>query len=75
MSKADKMFKKLGYSKNTFRDYLNYIQLDEKGDIMSIGFDYNKKGVFIRYETHDYPGISMQELQAINEKCKELGWI
>lgn len=46
MSKADEMFKKLGYK------------------------SFTKISCY-----HDAGDITMQELQAINLKCKELGWI
>lgn len=70
MSKADKMFEKLGYKKSYTQlkdikfykddDNVIYFKLDYKA--------FNKSG--------EYDGmcdyITMQELQAINEKVKEL---
>ena len=73
MSKTDERFTKLGYKKE-------YTQLEDikyyKDDDNVIYFrkkhkTFNKSG--------EYDGmcdyITMQELQAINEKVKELGWI
>lgn len=82
MSKADEMFEKLGYKKKN--------QLDTYGNIwgelfyniknmVNISFDYEGRLVspYIKsndnYEQSAY--ITMQELQVINEKVKELGWI
>lgn len=70
---ADEMFEKLGYkiSNNEFVEELNtatntvvyngYIQI----------IFYNNKTIDI--EADDV--LNMQELAAINAKCKELGWI
>lgn len=68
MSKADEMFKKLGYEKlveETTEVYMSsrnskYIYFSKL--INRIKFD------------GAYTFIDMQELQAINLKCKELGW-
>ena len=73
---ADEMFEELGYEKVE----------DIRG---SIGFVYFKREKHFIY--NEYPKIifhnkikkltiqndylTMQELQAINKKCKELGWI
>ncbi len=69
MSKADKMFEELNFKKfeglRTIDFYNNdgLIQFDKKFKIIHI----NKN------EVTDF--ITLQELQAINEKVKELGWI
>ncbi len=72
MSKADEMFEKLGYRKiyTQFKSIAYY-----KDDANIIYFvskleSFFKSGV---YERTSY-SFTMQELQAINEKCKELGW-
>lgn len=68
---ADEMFEELGY---TYIDRLkNGIEYFDEED-ESIGlFDYESYGKRITHSR--FEGISIQELQAINEKCKELGWI
>ena len=80
MSKADKMLSGLGY--------MHMIETDENIVWILYGHEYKyeidfmlkKKEVAYRVierETDtivDISGISMQELQAINEKVKELGW-
>jgi hypothetical protein len=74
MSKADEMFEKLGYKKT-------YSVMDD--DVLMIGYGLNEEPVeeseiiFLKKAKKIIIGISigMQELQAINEKCKELGWL
>lgn len=69
MSTADKMFEKLGY--NNVRENENWIVY--KGKTKDI--DFNKKYKYIEAESGmSSEKITMQELQAINEKVKELGW-
>lgn len=72
MSKADKMFEELGYKKS-------YTQLKDikyyKNDDNVIYFREAKKA-FIKSGEYDgmCDDITIQELQAINEKAKELSW-
>lgn len=77
MSKADKMFEELGYKKYTSDDCIMYMK-----DLFMITFIIPNKRFITEYKQGDYNfpkirpfEISMQELQAINEKCKELKWI
>lgn len=65
MSKADEMFEKLGYRKAN--KHVAYIKEDD-----FILFINKKQGVCIHKEGSEYPAFTMQELQAINEKVKEL---
>lgn len=70
---ADKMFEELGYKKD----------IDENGNIVYFKFKKymleNDKVILIKFYVKDKEFINgiigMQELQAINQKCKELGWI
>lgn len=70
MTKADKMFEKLGYKKAD--DY-------DKKDISSVLCYYEgNAGDYIRFwqdKSFDSVAINMEELKAIIEKCKELGWL
>ena len=72
MSKADEMFEKLGYevSNSEFVEELNSTTntVVDNGYIKIIFF--NNKTMII--DADDI--LNMQELQAINEKVKELGW-
>lgn len=73
MSEADVMFEKIGYKKK-YNLQLNDINYYKNYDNV-IHFKLSKKSFFKSgefYGMHDY--ITMQELQAINEKVKELGW-
>ena len=70
MSKADEMFEKLGYTIiDRLKNGIEYFNDENE----SIGlFDYESCGKRITHSR--FEGISMKELQAINEKVKELGW-
>lgn len=72
MSKADEMFRELGYRKYS-NSYSTFYQ--NKSKSKEILFDVEDKD-FVCQDMYDYDGlyITMQELQAINEKVKELGW-
>lgn len=67
--KADEMFEKLGYKK------LQVIGLQEcaysNGKGKEIIFSKTKR--FGLYGVYQW--LSLEELQAINKKCQELGWI
>ena len=73
MSEADKLLEELGYEKIRNKVGNTFTAIYAKGD-KRIAF-YTDKTIecYDYYYGSDY--ISMQELQAINEKCKELGWI
>ena len=70
---ADELFKELGYEK--IRNN-KYFEVYRKNDYNIIDFERNDKRVYksARYDTTS-DGITMKELQAINKKCQELGWI
>ena len=70
MSKADEMFEKLGYKKEEHHYHCgNTIDYENLENGTAIDFMLENKWVKVWHIT-----ISMQELQAINEKVKELGW-
>jgi hypothetical protein len=69
MSKADEMFDELGTYKSETKDFISY-----RGKInKNAGFLFNKKERTIILE--GFNAIVMHDLQAINEKIKELGWL
>ena len=69
MSKANEIFKKLGYEK--YNEFV-YIKSKDKGIVI----EFDKKDKTFQKDFYGEIGaITMQELQAINEKVKELGWI
>lgn len=79
MSKADEMFKELGYvfEKETIT-HIVYKYIGEKLHYYPIDIQFKKdtRSVIKKINLLDErTGFNMQELQAINEKCKELGWL
>ena len=71
MSEADEMFDNLGYNKYEFDAYIDYLSRES-----SKGITFRKDMQVI--DSHCGIGseyITMQELQAINKKCQELGWL
>lgn len=71
MSKADKMFEELGYSKYLKGKYRGYYRNE---DYYMIFYLAEKR--FAKLNFYDgFEPITMKELKAINEKVKELGWI
>lgn len=70
---AKEMFEKLGYKEQADSEHIFYIN-DNYIFRCQIAFDLAEKtfDVHIGYAAND---ITMKELQAINKKCKELGWI
>lgn len=89
MSKADDMFKKLGYKKSYQKSIYNKvwgILYKNEKSMVNISFDMGNDGESDYEEAHlvcayafdkrtEPAYITMQELQAINQKCKELGWL
>lgn len=77
MSKADEMFEKLGYEKKEYnKEIIFYFQ--RNGFKEEYGFEFNNidREIYpVCYGKNDEAiYITIQELQAINEKVKELGW-
>jgi hypothetical protein len=78
MSKADEMFKELGYKKKELGfEFTEYIQEDDETTDLVISFDATSRtimcGLFEKGIINSRAlAINTKELQAINEKCKEL---
>jgi hypothetical protein len=68
MTKADEMFKELGYTKIKHDDEIKYTYNFFQNDLY---FNLEYKEII----TGNNVVIPMGLLKAINEKCKELGWI
>ena len=71
MSKADELFGKVGFNKYETDTYIDYLSRENSH---TITFRKDIKSI----DSHCGIGsefINMQELQAINEKVKELGWV
>ena len=75
---ADEMFKELGYEKpeDTIFNIEKFVKTIGKTKYC-IAFDYfyRRISVFTFEDRESRKDISMQELQAINKKVEELGWI
>ena len=79
MSKADEMFEKLGYEKNLHINKKEQVWGEywiENKHCKKISFDYIDKEICVS-ANYDYEALyfNIQELQAINKKCEELGWL
>ena len=74
---ADKMFEKLGYKKYGGLETCRYVRYCNivKGEKEYIIFSKNKTVRFQYLYTQVSKSITMQELQAINKKVLELGWL
>ena len=85
MSKADKMFKELGYEKDLHINKQEQVWGEywtQNKHCAKISFDYIDKEICVSTNyrldiTNEYEPLyfNMKELKAINEKCKELGWL
>ena len=72
MSKADEMFEELGYEDSP----VGYGAKRYKGTNYFITFYKKEVHIYPRErEMQDDVILNIRELQAINEKVKELGWI
>lgn len=69
MSKADEMFKKLGYEKEDENG--NIIYIHERNPFKTLRFLTDKQEI----ELNNVNLLTKRRLQAINEKVKELGWL
>ena len=74
---ADKMFEKLGYKKYDALQSCRYVRYCDivNGEKEYIIFSKNKTVRFQYLYTDVSKSINMQELQAINKKVLELGWL
>ena len=70
MSEADKMFEELGYEKKKLKFWEEWTNED-----LQKNFSFNIEYKIIDITDENKFGITMQELKAINLKCKELGWV
>ena len=72
---ADELFKELGYEKNKYYS-TEYSEKYKKDDDNVYYFEMKYKEII---KSGEYDGmcgaITMQELQALNKKCEELGWL
>lgn len=72
---ADEMFEKLGYEKEEIVNGFQYYLGDDLGDDKEIDFIENIHNKNKEIWIDSFHIITIQELKAINQKCKELGWL
>ena len=74
MSKADEMFKELGYTK--IQDDKYWVDYQKRNENISFNLTHKFIETTRKYR-NEYidKRLNIKELQAINEKCKELGWL
>lgn len=83
MSKADEMFNKLNYKSIRNKAMVWFQKRLNVSTVKDIVFLLQSKKVYVETSYYDKKGtlkkvegiIEIEELQAINEKVKELGWI
>lgn len=74
MSKADEMFELLSYRKDEKSKIINIIKYINDRENIEITFDTSEKLIAVSDKGDNYSWLKIDELQAINEKVKELGW-
>ena len=75
MSEADKMFEKLGYKKKKLDLIFSRFWEEWENEDLAKTFSFNYQYEILDITDKNEYGITMQELQAINKKCQELGWL
>lgn len=76
MSKADEMFEKLGYVKEETEFIVVYSKGNyKKKNLQIIHFLLDVKKLQINDNYIYQHRLHLNEIQAIVEKCKELGWL
>lgn len=70
---ADELFEELGYKK--VLDDERFIKYRKRTNNDNIVMDKETKDFIKNFDFAYWKAINMQELQAINKKCEELGWI
>lgn len=70
---ADEMFEELGYKK--VRDDERFIKYRKQHDNDYIVIDKETKDFIKNFDFTYWKAVNMQELQAINKKVEELGWM
>ena len=84
MSEADKLFEELGYKKVENRHNIDFNKIYNftNGDKIKEQIRFCKLDKYVHLECYNYNTgttfgkfLDMKELQAIQMKCKELGWV
>lgn len=78
MKTAKEMFEALGYKKvDRYADKISYERITPEGDEEAIDFPINqgKYPTFACFCNGKYSYVFVRELKAINQQCKEMGWL
>lgn len=78
MSKADEMFEKLGYKKKEKGQYIEYVKVNNsvrEEYVISFMMETIMATLYVDGYIKKPLALEIRELQAINEKYKELKWI
>lgn len=72
---ADEMLEELGYKKKNLDIIFSRFWEEWENEDLAKTFSFNTEYEIIDITDENKYGITMQELQAINKKVQELGWI
>lgn len=75
MSKADEIMFDLGYKKVDLDFLFSKFWEEYKNADLEKTISFNTEHKYLKFDDENEYGFTMQELQAINEKVKELKWI
>jgi hypothetical protein len=74
---AKEMFEALGYKKvDRYADKISYERNTPEGiDAIDFPINQGKYPTFACFHNNKYSYVFIRELKAINQQCKELGWL
>jgi hypothetical protein len=75
MKTADEMLEELGYKKKNLDIIFSRFWEEWENEDLAKTFSFNTKYETIDIIDENRYRVTMQELQAINKKCQELGWL
>lgn len=75
MSKADELFNELGYEKKNLDIIFSRFWEEWGNTDLEKTISFNTEHKYLKFDDENEYGITMEEIQAINLKCRELGWI
>lgn len=72
---SDELFEELGYKKKNLDIIFSRFWEEWENENLAKTFSFNSQYEIFDITDEDERGITMEELQAINKKVEELGWI
>lgn len=73
MKSAKEMFEELGYEHFNNELRISYNNFEKECKL--IEFQLNEKKMILADDSEEIVELSIQEIKAIKQQCKELGWI